>query len=293
MEYTFQIDEHAGRAARRVALEQLELARADLTASAQPVAFRVHEFRKRGKKLRALVRLVRADFPGYKAANRLFGNLGRELCDVRDARIMTDLADQLLAATGSPAGGEWPVARHFREQCERAEEDALATLEVLRRETAAASAAVSDWALDAVTIDTVTAGVAMTLERACNAYAAARTEATPDAFHDLRKRCKDHWYHLGLLAAMLPQRLKPRTGKFGALCTLLGLSQDHSVLLAHMAALPGSLLAGEDAACLLHGAATARDRLHARILTTAEPLLDVDPERLAARIGRQWKKLTP
>ena len=291
MEYAFQINEEPGEATRRVALEQLELALADLAASAQPVAFCVHEFRKRGKKLRALARLVRADFPGYKRANRLFGNLGRELCDVRDARIMTDLVNQLLAVAGPPPGGEWPVARHFREHCESAEEGAVATLEALGRETSAARAAVAEWKLDDVTIDTVTTGIAVTLERARNAFAAARGEASPQAFHELRKRCKDHWYHLCLLAAMLPQRLKPRTRKFGALCTLLGLSQDHSVLLAHMAALPGSLLAGEEAARLLREAATERDRLHTEILAAAEPLLDVDPDRIAARIGRQWEKL--
>lgn len=292
MEYTFRTGETPGQAVARVASEQLELGIADLVEGSQPVALRVHEFRKRCKKLRALLRLSRKRFPGSKARARRFGELGRELCVARDARIMADLAAMLLGETGSgTAAGESPVALYFREHCE-AEEAAVSTLlPGIAGEVRSALDDVATWELESVTIETLMAGFSRTLAQARKAFAAARSAGTPEAFHDLRKRCKDHWYHLCLLAPMLPQRLKPRRNKFDRLCNTLGLSQDCSVLLAHITALPADLLVDDDAACLLRAAAAQRDSLHADILVTAEPLLDVEPGRIAARVGGQWRRL--
>ena len=62
MSYRFDIGEPPGEAARRAAREQADKALDELNAQGKPVSWRVHQLRKRCKKIRAVARLVRPDF---------------------------------------------------------------------------------------------------------------------------------------------------------------------------------------------------------------------------------------
>ncbi|MFW5634895.1 MAG: CHAD domain-containing protein, partial [Erythrobacter sp.] len=58
----------------------------------------VHDVRLRCKKLRGLIRLVRPAFPDYKAENKAFRAIAHLFEDMRDAKVMQDTYDLVIAA---------------------------------------------------------------------------------------------------------------------------------------------------------------------------------------------------
>ncbi|MDH4108735.1 MAG: CHAD domain-containing protein [Gammaproteobacteria bacterium] len=289
-EYALDVHEHPGVGSLRIAAEQLDLACRELAVSESPVALRVHEFRKRSKKIRSLSRLIRSGFDGHAEVNKLFGHLARQTSDARDARIVMDLVERYLAETGS-AQHVRPVAAWFRGRCETAEQGAERTLAGLRQALADAAADTPHCDSSGVDRATVLVGLRDTLCRARAALTAARANPAATTFHDLRKRCKDHWHHLCLVRPALPTRLKPRTGKFERLCELLGLAQDRAVLIAHLEALPEDLQIDSDTAAALERARREQHELRETIMEQATRLLEIDPDRFSARVGRHWERL--
>jgi len=96
MSYRWNVEESATANVRRVAMEQVDEA---LTAvgSKAPVAERIHEVRKRGKRIRALLRLVRPSLgKAYAAENAAVRDATRPLAPIRDARSMVDAYHGLM-----------------------------------------------------------------------------------------------------------------------------------------------------------------------------------------------------
>lgn len=104
MSYRFSSGEPPGEAARRAAREQADKALNELHTQDKPVSWRVHQLRKRCKKIRAVACLTRPDFDGYKACNRRFRDIARPVSDARDARVMSELLDEFAGDVPGAAG---------------------------------------------------------------------------------------------------------------------------------------------------------------------------------------------
>ena len=75
---------------RSLALQQIDLAREQLTNSNWQVDEAIHETRRSLKRLRAILRLVKNEVgaPIYDRDNSYFRNLGRQLSELRDATVI-------------------------------------------------------------------------------------------------------------------------------------------------------------------------------------------------------------
>lgn len=285
MSYEIGIEEPVGTAVRRIAREQSDKATSILADRNRPVEWRIHQLRKRCKKLRALVRLVRPRFNGYKTSNARFRDIARALSDERDARIMADLVASLAGAHSDRDAACQPLVRWFRLRCSIAEELAEGALADVARQMTFATVEIERWKVDDICTDDVSAGFEKTFKRVHKAIEDVGEGATVDAWHELRKRCKYHRYHLKLLRAVIG---KDRLGLYDELDDVLGNSHDRSVLLAQIEQLPRFFRRSDLVHHVVAAAIRERRQLRCRALQISQCVLRQEPDAYAASIIKRW-----
>lgn len=238
MTFQFREKESVARGIRRIARAQIRKAQGDLarTGGGKPDAA-VHAARKRLKRLRALVRLARAAL-GNRVARRenaRFRDAGRPLSAARDAEILTQTLDALIARYGAPAPPEAldafrdALSARRREQVQHAFHQG----DVLARITSELNDALRDakrWKARARGWSALAPGLKRLYRQGRNALRAARDSPTGDALHEWRKRVKDLWSALELLRPIRPAFTERLIADGHRLADLLGDDHDLAVL---------------------------------------------------------------
>jgi CHAD domain-containing protein len=264
---------------RRVAAARLDHALEQLRDREPGTAGAIHEARKDLKKARSLLRLVRGRLE--KGARRRDGerlrDAGRMLSDVRDAEVKLEalaaLRERGLEGTEMPAYAD--ALERERRGAERGEkvegriDRAAGVIQAVRGE-------IAGWPLEEGEWTPAGRGLRREYARGRAAFAAARDGGSDELVHDWRKRAKDLWYHLRLLAEAEPEAMRGRIAEAHELSTLLGSHHDLAVLAADAR---GRLPAGSPALEELEAAARRRQ---------AE--LFVDAERLGERLYAEKPK---
>jgi len=294
MGFFIQADEAPGPAVRRIAREQLERAHRELRDPALRVGARVHQLRKRCKKLRGLVRLVRDDFDAYSDVNAQLRALAAGLADHRDARVMLELSRALDGARGPDAGdAASPLRRWLAVRCEIAETDAVGRLERAEASLVELRAAVECWSLDEVRGASVQAGLERTHRRLRHGARRAARVGDARAFHRWRKRCKYHVHQLRLIAPVAAGDVRARRKRLDALADRLGDAHDISVLIALVAAAPSYVRDASTTRLVVAEARRQRRALRARALATGRDL-SVEPDALpGALLGQPFRLRGP
>lgn len=228
-DYRLRSQHDLGAEVRRVARTRAESAldalRDDLEAD--PVEA-VHTARKDMKKLRSLLRLVRAalDHEVYDHENDSLRRAARMLGGARDADVMLETMGALeerlpglTAATGllrPELAGEWP------DDVSRRAGEAAAIIEGLLTR-------IGGWPLDGLD-KAIDKGLRRAYGRGRNRFAEALEEPSDEAMHEWRKRAKDLWYHLRLLEDAWPGLLSQLAEEVHVLTDHLGDHHDLAVL---------------------------------------------------------------
>ncbi len=272
---------------RRIALDQIDRGLEESLDDELSMAERIHQIRKRCKKLRGLVRLVRPAFDAYSAENAAFRDAARRLSDVRDAAALVETCDAVTArfadrlADDAFAELRADLARDAR-RLEGAG-DVADRLEAMRADLRAARERAAGWSLRADDAATLAAGVGRTFGRARKAMKTARKDPGAGTFHEWRKRVKYHWYHMRLLKRTAPM-LDAQADIADALADDLGDHHDTHVM---EAALEGR--AAADAAEALRGLLIARRRvLEARALRSGTMLFEETAKGQSRRVAGYW-----
>ncbi|WP_118135779.1 CHAD domain-containing protein [Oceanicella sp. SM1341] len=229
------------QALRRIAGEQIDRALAELDDAALSPAARVHQIRKRCKKLRGLLRLVRPAFSGFGAENATFRDLARPLSGARDADTLIRSYDALLAAQEVDDRRRFAAirARLTREAGEAHGAPALDDrLEDLRAQMQEARRRARGWSLGHKGFRALAGGAGKSYARAREAMQHAYALREDEALHDWRKYLKAHWYHARLASRICPGMMEPHAEGLDRLCTLLGDHHDLCVLDARLAGAP-------------------------------------------------------
>jgi len=291
MAYRLKTSDGSPQAAlRRIAMEEIDAGLAELDDPDMNLHDKVHQLRKRAKRLRGLIRLVRPAFPDYAEENAAIRDAARRLSGLRDVEGMVETFDKLVAATG--AEGFAPIRAHLvaRRDAAAAQADVAEDLAAFRADLLALRQRVKQWELETRGFKALRGGLEKTYARARAGREAA--SRTPDmaSIHEWRKRVKDQWYHTRLLRPVNEDALKRRARRLRHLSELLGDHHDLALLdgfISGAADLPG------DPALW----AAFRKRIAARqaaLETEAQALgarLFASPaEDLAARWTRWWNR---
>lgn len=296
MAYCFIREDSTAKAGfRRIARELLAKAirQVDaIEAGSSPTDEAIHELRKCCKKLRGLYRLVRPAFPDYRHENAAIRDAAARLSSVRDANVLVDTLDALLRSGGTAPGGVEAVRGRLvarRDELARSE-DSAATLKDFRADLVSARKRAKRWKLKADGFDAVAGGLEKSFAGARAAMKLARNDRDPEAFHEWRKRTKDHWYHARLLGQIWPEVLHTHAGVVEELGELLGLHHDLSIFREK---LPEVAEGEEEARTYLDAIAKRREtEIADECVALGARVFAEKPAALSRRWRAYWKRWT-
>lgn len=261
----------------RIAREQIGKAIAGAENGQESPERRVHEARRRCKKLRALFRLVRPGFAAYAAEDAFVRDASRSLAAARDMRVTQQTYIELMAWAHRPApplpsdtadhDGEVAALRSFAKQMRNLDERS------------------GDWHVQRIDLDTLASGLKHTYGRGCQTGREANRRRTDEAFHEWRKYSKYHWNQLGLLEGCAQEILPSAHKCAGDLADQLGLHHDLAVLQDLLNTSPADLGPGIDVAFATDAADRRQAEIEARIATLGRQVFAEKPKALKARFS--------
>jgi CHAD domain-containing protein len=288
--YRLRRKEPAAAGIRRIAEGRADDALEQLREGAEPdPAARVHEARKDLKKLRSVLRLVRADIGEavYRSENVRFRDAGRTLSGARDAQVKLETLAALRERFGEhvPRDGMALFAHALEGERERlADRDG----QVLAYDRAAGAIeagrnAIAEWPLHADEWSLVGPGLKRSYRRGRNRYADLRDDAGDEAVHEWRKRVKDLWYHLRLVRNAKKSVLGQAADEAHELSDRLGDHHDLAVLRDDAVA-RRELFADGDLEKLLTSISERQDELTVDALALGERVYAEKPKAFERRI---------
>ncbi len=274
MSFSLKFGRSAGAERRRIALEQVDRALAELDNSALNLDERVHQYRKRCKKLRALARLFRSSNPDqYRAINVALRDSARRVSVLRDAGAALATHEALFEPVN---GDQMPAAlmealRYDLQanwDCHAGQAAATDLLCGLRAELAAVREGIVGWPDTGPGKKSVCRGLAQTYRGAYDAWQAAKRDPSVETWHAWRKQVKYLRYQLKIVRRLWSAPLDSWRRELDGLGDLIGLDHDLACL-QRLTAGPGkgSLTTGElhqlAAHCQTRSVALRRDALKA------------------------------
>ena len=284
-------DADLSSAMRRIAAEEVVRAEAEAADPALSIEQRIHQARKRTKRLRGLLRLLRPAFPDYAREAKGLRHAARGLSRLRDRDVMIATHDTLIAETGADRRRHAPVRAHLTRARNRiaAHSDPEGALATYLAEMRALGARIPGWHLEGKDRAILRAGLARTWERARKAMTEAQETGEIEPLHDWRKRVKDHWYQARLLAPLDPARIKTQAKAAGALGEILGDVHDLDVYRLHLGGPEATGLNPERRAELTALADARIAGLERQAFAKGAGLFAQSPEDLAAEWAAAWK----
>ena len=293
--FALQPGEEPAEGIRRIARGQIDLAIDELQHAGNDVGAAIHETRKAGKRVRALVRLARDGLGDevYRRENVAFRDLGRRLSPARDATVLVETLDAIRDrfADEVPDGAFARLRRTLADQAEEANERIRADEAMLGEvvaELAQARERVATWPISSQDGPHVLAdGLERIYRRGRKALRAAVDgdgETATEQMHELRKRSKDLWHAAQVVEPLAPKRSRTLARRAHRIANALGEDHDLAVLLEYARDRADLLEPGERPllAGMIH---RRRARLQRRALDRARRVYGRKPRKLARRLA--------
>ncbi|HEV7923215.1 MAG TPA: CHAD domain-containing protein [Thermoanaerobaculia bacterium] len=275
MAYAFELGEPVPVGVLRIMSEQLDRIAAHLAAR------EVHDARKRVKEIRALLRMIRVPLgEAFAIENAWYRDAARDLAPARDREAVREALVKLLAHAQPEAAANLKAARRRLSRRGRTTRRELqGRIDNLLAQLPPTRARLETWPPLEDRFATIAAGAERTLRDGRKACTIAAATLTPTAFHELRKRVKDHWYHVQLLRRLWPEMMKGESNALEALSDALG--DHHDLHLLQLA------LAGDNAP--LEAITARRAELERTAIAAAHRLFSETPAAWRKRIRGYWR----
>lgn len=216
---------------RRVAAGQIANAIAELDDPGLDQAKLVHQLRRRCKKLRGLIRLVApAMGKAYAVENAHLRDAARRLSSSRDAQVMLETHDALIAPPAAPADAIDFASVRQQLQARLNQSSTTETEEQLsgfRSDMLAMKPRAKEWQVSGKGFSAIACGLQKTHHQATRSLQDAISRPSEESFHQLRKQVKYHGYQLRLLRPLWIDMFVTYEQLCSALSELLG--DDHNL----------------------------------------------------------------
>jgi CHAD domain-containing protein len=254
----------------------------------------IHEARKELKKARATLRLLR-DALGktvYARENAALRDAARPLGNVRDARVLPEVLDQLVSRNGRKARAlplgplHAALSRDFareRTRMTHAEISRIASkVRAVQRRSSRWHVARGGWT-------ELGSGLARTYRRSRKAFAASRSRTTDD-LHELRKQLKYLRYEFQLLQPTSPEKVGKLEDRAHSLTDDLGEDHDLAVLEQRIEDAHAFSLDARASDAVLAMIRRRRRRVQDDAFDCGRRLYEERPKHLRRRLGRYWRR---
>jgi CHAD domain-containing protein len=228
----------------------------------------------------------------YRLENACYRDAAKKLASAREAAVLLETFDDLVRHHAEQIAPEAfaDIRRQLRDNQPITElgdsrELAIALLHDARERPL-------HWPLAAEGFKLLARGLTGTYRRARRAFDRAYDGPANDVFHEWRKRTKDHWYHVRLLAPSWPGPLGALASELHRLSELLGDEHDLADLEAALDAIPGEEL--QSALGVLRALLVRRrEQLRHQAQLLGERVFAERPERMERRFRayfRAWQR---
>jgi len=295
MAFEFNIGESAGDGIRRMAQEQIDKALGEIDDSGLDQHTTVHQVRKRCKKIRALLRLARADLDSskiYKQENACFRDAALSLSGIRDAEALLETYDTLIDTFSKQSNRQrLKKVRDGLEERKReiADNDVdldsrIATFARTMRE---ARERVYNWPVGD-SFNSLAPGLKANYRRGRKAMKTAAVKPNTENFHEWRKSVKYHLYHVQVLRPIWGAVLDSWRGEVKNLGEDLGDDHDLAVFEQTLLAEPRRFGSNRDRQALRALSDRRRAELQGRAFPAGQRIFHETPKQLTRRLEAYW-----
>jgi CYTH domain-containing protein/CHAD domain-containing protein len=291
--YRLKAKESPGEGMRRIALGRTEKALERLRGvDRDELAGAIHGARKDLKKLRGLLRLVRAELgkKSFKAENRRYRDAGRLLSSSRDAEVKLETLlalqhrfDDLPADTVELWAGMLETERD--ELAAAIRDDDQAQIAKATEAIAAGRDEIRRWSLSPDSWALIEPGLSRGYRDGREALKRVEGDGSAENVHRWRKRAKDLWYQLRIVEEAWPELLGATVDQAHELTELLGDHHDLAVLAEDLRSRPDL----GDRAPFEAAIERRQDQLLDAALALGARLYAEKPEAFRRRIKRYWR----
>ncbi len=291
MAYRFEPDESVREAFARCAREELDRAMRTMSEKLETEpADAVHAARKAIKRERALLRLMRGTIAAdqCRRENAALRAAARGLSGARESEAMIQTLDRLSERfSGQPPANTFDVVRErlvLRRGDERVQ---LATSTVSSEALQDVRMRVDDWKLGRDGWRALDCGLLQTYRRGRKAFHRACQDRSSTNMHVWRKRVKDLWYQLRLLAPVGGPAVAGQAKDADRLADLLGADHDLAVLQQALIGVRAAVAVDTDP--LLRLAGYRRKELQTEALHLGQRLYAERTNAFGRRMRRCWR----
>jgi CHAD domain-containing protein len=293
MAYRLEREEAVSAGLKRVLCEQIESASDFLSGEKKTTRDEaIHTARKSIKKVRATLRLARKDMGESRLEHARLRDTAARISEFRDAFAIIATFDALKKKYRKEAGGaklnsiREGLARRKRESAR--EEDTGPVVKAAADALRKISKRAEKWRLKSEGFDAIGPGLEETYRAGRRALAAARKDGSAEKLHQLRKRVKDHWYHVRLLEGLWAEMMDAYEKSLKDLEDWLGEDHNLTVLRDKIAVEPGFYGKQQDVALAFELIAHYQKELREKALPLAERIYEEKPREFTRRIRRLW-----
>lgn len=295
MSYQLRPDEPVSAGIKRVVHEEIETAIRELSGKEESgLDEAIHEARKCMKKIRGVLRLVRLELSDvYLQENTNYRDIGQLLSQFRDAGAIVETCDALREKYHTEPGRASlaSIRRGLIARKEQTEQqgDIQKVLKGMAAMLRRSGKRVRTWPLAADGFAAIAPGLGDTFRRGQNALAVVRKHPLPENYHELRKRVKDHWYHIRLLEAVWDGAMPAYERRLKDLETWLGEDHNLVVLEEKVMAEPDFYGQAPDIAVFRLLIRSYHRELRADALAMGRSIYRVKPRQFTAGMRRMWE----
>jgi hypothetical protein len=293
--YELRDDETPIEALRRIVAEQMLGTAAGLRDPAIDTARRVHDSRKRFKEIRALLRLFRDPLAEqFALENHWYRDAARELADYRDADAVVAAVNNLSPKVKQHLGPDTMrrlrnVSRSEHRAIYRDRETAAAKIENVAAQLPVAAERLNNLSQESFEgFASIMPGMMRTIRQGRRAMHEAYESRNAIAFHEWRKRVKDHWYQVQLLTP-LSSKLAKREKMLDKLSHILGEHHDLEVIRGVVIAAE-TAFAPDEAARIDEALAQRQERLARKAQSIGRKIYGQRAIDFATRLQKRWEK---
>jgi len=294
MAYRLEREESVVGGLKRVVTNEIESASDHLSGKKKINRDKaVHEARKSIKKVRALLRLMRGELGEvFDDENGHLRDIAGRLSELRDAFVMVQSLDALRKLYAKDAGTKLRAIRagllRKRSECARPQ-DIANVLEDAATALSRARKRAQTWPLKTDGYDAIAPGFEGIYRAGRKALKKAHKHPSPDNFHHLRKRVKDHWYHVRLLENLWTDVMSAYEKSLKDLETWLGDDHNLTVLKERILAEPAYYGSEKDIDLLFGLIDKHQKELRDKALALAARIYEQKPRQMTQHMNHLWE----
>ena len=299
MAYRFKTKESVAENVRRIVREEIDSAVNLLNRpNGRKRDEAVHEARKSIKKIRGLLRLLKPELgKTFRRENVHFRDTGRQLSILRDAAALLETVTRVQEQHGAALDRRvlMGVRKGLREEKQQLEEQFERSKTIAQAASALHSVArrLHRWPLKHDGFRAIAPGLKGTYQAGRQALRKAKKKEDAESYHSLRKRVKDHWYHIRLLESVWTQVMQAHEASLKDLETWLGEDHNIDVLRQKLTANPERFGGQENVRMFLAVTGEYQKDLQEKSRSLADRVYSQKPKRFVndiAALWHEWRK---